>query len=178
MDQALAWAPGERIIYRSGKLTNFKIFDPETGEESDLIPLESERYTFSPSWSQSGDRVVFFMNRLLGGSQEMKLWVLSITDGEMRPLTDGIYWPVAWSEDDRWIYVMRPPSEEDGTTEIVYVFRISSTGGQAEVHAVLPFPSKNAQNVSITPDGNTIVLLKSDTTSDIWLVEDFDQGIE
>ncbi len=178
MDLELAWAPGERIIYRLGRLSSFKILDPATGKESDLLAMECEGYVFGPCWSHSGDRVAIFMNRLTGGTQDMGLWVISIADGEFKPLVDSIFWPVAWSEDDRWIYAAGPPGLHEGYDRKASIFRISPVDGHFEHHAVLPFPARICEHVSITPDGRTIVFLKGDTTSDIWLVEDFDPEIE
>jgi serine/threonine protein kinase len=178
VDAGLTWGPGERIIYRSGKFTNFKILDPATGEEADLIRMDSKGYTFGPFWSQSGDRVALFMNKLSGEGQDMGLWVLSVTDGKLIQLIDSILWPIAWSEGDRWIYASGASGQDWNEYANTTIFRINPQDGHLESHAVLPFQIRDSSQLTITPDGRTIVFLKGDTTSDIWLVEDFDPEIE
>ena len=178
MDQEIAWGPGSRIIYRANSFANFRILDPAIGKESDLHAAESEGYTFGPCWSHSGDRVAVFMNRLKGGAQDMGLWVVSIADGEVISLVDSVVWPVAWSGDDQWIYALCPPGQHGSDSVNTTIFRINSVDGHFESHAVIPFPFSDSNDVSITPDGRTIVFLHSETTSDIWLVEDFDPEVK
>jgi serine/threonine protein kinase len=176
MDQALAWAPGDRIIYRAGKFNNFRVLDPRTGEESDMIQNPSEGYTFGPCWSNSGDRVALFINYLDGSKQEMGMLVHSVSGGENRKHADAIY-PVGWSTGDRWIFALDLPDDWTDVSNMV-IFRIDPDDGTIEQHGNLPFAPNKVNDLKITPDGRTIVFLQSETTSDIWLVEDFDPDIE
>jgi len=178
MDQEITWAPGNRIIYRANKFINFRILDPATGDESDLIAKGMEAFAFNPCWSHSGDRVAIFMNRLKDGIQDMGLWVVSIPDGESIPLLDSVFWPIAWSDDDRWVYATCPPGAYGSDSENTTIFKVSSLDGHLVRHTVIPLPFRNSGTISITPDGRTIVFLHSETISDIWLVEDFDPEIE
>jgi len=119
-----------------------------------------------------------FMNKLAGESQDMGLWVLSVTDGKLIQLIDSIFWPIAWSEGDRWIYALGAYNQEWNENTNATIFRIDPQDGHFESHAVLPFQTRDSSQLTITPDGRTIVVLRTDRTTDIWLVEDFDPEIE
>ena len=177
MDQELVWAPGEKVLYRAGKFNNYRVFDSATGTESDLIETEFEGYIFNPRWSNSGDRVALFVNRFANGSQEMKLWVLSIADGKFNPIAGTLFYPVGWSADDQWVFAMNLPENwSDAATMII--LRINVYDGRIERHAAIPIAFNEIDNLVITPDGRTIVFLHKKTVSDIWLVEDFDPDIK
>jgi serine/threonine protein kinase len=177
MDQEISWAPGKKIIYRAGKLNNFQVLDPVTGGESDLIETEFEGYTFNPRWSNSGDKVALFVNRLVDGSQEMRLWVLSVADGKFNPIAGTMFYPVGWASDDRSIFVMNFPADWSDAAEMI-IFRMNPADGRIEPHAALPFAPNELKDIVISPDGRTMVLLHKETVSDIWLVEDFDPDIK
>jgi serine/threonine protein kinase len=177
MDQELEWAPGPGIIYRAGNINNYRVLDPETGEESDLIKAETDGYTFVPHWSNAGDRVALFMNMLEGGEERMTLLVMPYPDGECSPVADKLFFPRGWSADDKWIYALELPEDWTDSSNTV-VSRIDPFGGRIEQHAKVDFAPNNVRGLVITPDGRTIVLLQIETTSDIWLVEDFDPDID
>jgi len=177
MDQVLAWGPGEGIIYRAGKFNNFRLLDPSTGKEKDLIEKEHEGYIFSPRWSNAGDRVTLFQNVLTGNSQEMRIWVLSVTDGEFSSIAGGIYFPVGWSADDRSIFVLNFSEDWSDAADMI-VFRMDPVDGRIEKHATFPFAPDEVKELAISKDGRTMVFLQRTTSADIWLVEDFDPEVE
>jgi dipeptidyl aminopeptidase/acylaminoacyl peptidase len=66
-----------------------------------------------PRWSPDGSRVVFRSDRLKPGSDEYRLFLLSISGGESRPLGElgGELTQPAWSPDGRWVAVLRKDPE-------------------------------------------------------------------
>ncbi len=178
MDQELTWSPGEKIIYRAGKFNNYRILDPSTGEESDLIETEFKgAYTFSPQWSNRRDRVALFQNVITETSQEMRIYLLSLSDGNYSSISGAMYYPVGWSSDDRSIFVLNFPEDWSNAGEM-FVFRMDPVDGSTEEHAPVRFAPNEVRELVISPDGRTIVFLHRITSTDIWLVEDFDPGIE
>jgi Tol biopolymer transport system component len=174
----LIWAPGSHIIYRSTGLENFTVLDPGSGEERPLILDPVPGFIFNPSWSHDGSRVAVFWNQLHGEEQVFSSWIVSVEDESRRELTDDISWPIGWSSDDEWVYVLMPSSRMGGSDTTLQVFRIPSSGGDGVLHAEMPFGFGRSENVSISGDGNTIVAVKEEWQADIWLVENFDPDVD
>ena len=86
-------------------------------------------------------------------------------------------WPICWSRDDRWIFAFSPSIGESVHPANTAIFRVDSRDGRLERYAVIPYSFEEIADLRMSPDGRTIVLLHSDTDSDIWLVEDFDPEI-
>jgi Tol biopolymer transport system component len=174
----LAWAPGRRIIYRSTGLDNYTILDPRSGDERPLIGEPVPGYVFSPCWSHDGSRVAVFWNQLHGEEQVFKAWIISAEDGSRRELIDDVAWPIGWSSDDEWVYALMPGSRAGGSYDPRPVFRIPASGGERVLHAEMTFGVDGSEQVSISGDGKTIIVVKEEWQADIWLVESFDPDVE
>jgi dipeptidyl aminopeptidase/acylaminoacyl peptidase len=177
VDQEIAWSPGGRIIYRSSDIDNFMLFDPVTGHYERLIKSAVRGYIFGPCWSNSGDMVAMFQNVVEGGNQEMRLWILDVESGEFRPIMDAYYYPVGWAAGDKSIFVMDFPSDWSDISSMI-IYRLDVESGRLEKHAAIPVPPNELSDVTITPDGRTIVYLRRKKETDIWLVEDLGPGAE
>jgi dipeptidyl aminopeptidase/acylaminoacyl peptidase len=69
-----------------------------------------------PRWSPDGSRVLFRSDRLKPGSDDYRLFVLSVSGGEGLPVGElgGELSQPAWSPDGRWVAVLRKdPEPED-----------------------------------------------------------------
>jgi dipeptidyl aminopeptidase/acylaminoacyl peptidase len=66
-----------------------------------------------PRWSPEGSRILFRSDRLKPGSDDYKLFVLSVSGGESLPLGElgGELSQPAWSPDGRWVSVLRKDPE-------------------------------------------------------------------
>ena len=78
-----------------------------------------------------------------------------------------------WSKDGKWIYGI---NRSKTPREIVIV---SANTGQTKTVYILP-SSKilTLDGVDISPNGNTIVCAIQETSSDIWMIENFDPDVE
>jgi hypothetical protein len=66
-----------------------------------------------------------------------------------------------------------PGAQKISDTE-TRLFKVNLEDESFETHAMLPIRIRSSDGVIVTPDGRTIVILKEEYQSDIWLVEDFD----
>jgi Tol biopolymer transport system component/predicted Ser/Thr protein kinase len=169
----ITWAPGPEIIYRSKGVRNFLVLNPRSGEEHPLVEDELAGYIFGPCWSPDGGQIVMFWNRDNQVQPSMDLWVLSPADNTRRVIADGIYNPVAWSSDGKWIYAV-----DYGVKESNALYRIPVSGGEPELYVNLPFDDVRSDRFSITPDGRKVVYAEVITSSDAWIIDNFDPEIE
>jgi serine/threonine protein kinase len=168
-----SWAPGYKIIYRTQDMKNFNVLDPETGEQHAFIEDPPNGYMFDPCWSPDGKQVAFFWNRSTESGQIMRTWVLDTGDGSLRVLCDRVAGPIQWSSDGKYIYVVSIDTEHGA--QAGSIFRVPSSGGDLEFYLHLPVTrSTGRDNLSMTPDGRTMVLRKIESEMDAWLVENFD----
>jgi len=158
----ITWSPGRDILYQKQGHQNFKILDPETGDEKALIRNESDGWSFSPAYSPDGKKVAVLWSR----QPREALWVISLDDNSETPLIggdleSGYLTPVGWSP--------------DGTTIYAYVgnkmMSIPAAGGPR--HTVFTAPEDIA-SASVSPDGKKFVYSVSETKSDVWIVDNFD----
>ena len=169
----LEWSPGPAIIYRSGGLDALSLHNPNLGEQGALEANEGG-FLFQPVWSRDGSRIALFQNIQMQADSEMGLWVFSADGRSRRKLADGLIWPIGWSADEAWIYAWWSPDlrlKMDGC-----IARVPVAGGSPEILFDLPpeSPGERYGNITISPDGGTLLLMKTESRSDAFLVENFD----
>jgi serine/threonine protein kinase/WD40 repeat protein len=165
----LTWAPGESILYQKVGNHNFMILDPESGDESPLVANEDVGWIYFPVVSSDGTRVAVRWTR--PATDDSGLWIVSMVDSSQTQVYQGHKHVIRWSRDDQWLYYfdVQPP-----------IGRIRPDGSGDEVILTLPFEGVDKHVLlSMSPDARNIVgAFEVRTPSDIWLIENFDPGIQ
>jgi Tol biopolymer transport system component len=168
----ITWHPGPDIIYRSTGVRNFLVLDPRTGDQHPLVDEGAVGYIFWPRWSYDGRNIALFWNREGDESPSMDIWVLSLEDNSRRIVAGGLFNPLSWSSDGKWIYALHY-----GTGPANVLYRIPASGGIPEPYVELPFDEVWADYMSISPDGRSIVYAETISSSDVWIVDNFDPDV-
>jgi Tol biopolymer transport system component len=167
-DVNVTWAPGSQILYQRPGNRNFHLLDPETEEEAPLVKDESVGWVFFPKYSPDGAQVaVNWHRRQPEGNQKQNLWTISLADSSEIRVFDDTVWPLGWSADGEWVYAL------DRWTKPYRVIRILATGGEAETVFEWPFEGKNGTCVMGSNESQWVCTV-GESSSDIWLVENFD----
>ena len=99
----------------------------------------------------------------------------------MHEADPGVGRPIGWSTDGRHIYVLegrnaiyRGPvlSFVGETVTAAKILKVPVGGGAARTVVTLPFDEIGS--VSMTPDGRRFVCTVYSSSSDVWIVDDFD----
>ena len=173
----LAWAPGERLVFRPSDEIGLHALDLTSPEPtpSQVDASRTLQRIFSPRYAPDGRRIAVWGwgPRTSGGG----LWVLRLDDGSKTLLREGRgvpTTPVGWSQDGAWIYVLE---REIGEARLIGVQ--AATGEMREL-IVLPEEissglSSAVPQVTVTPDGRQFVFpVRGARVSDVELVENFD----
>jgi serine/threonine protein kinase len=158
----LTWSPGSKILYQAPSIQNFRILDPDTGEERPLVQDDSVGWIFRPRYSPDGKRVAVYWNRK-DNRKDQGLWVISLIDNSARVLARGNLQPAGWSADASLIYAYPGSSNT--------LVAIPASGGNPQSIFTLPGLIMDA---SVSPDGCKFGCCVAEEKSDIWLAENFD----
>lgn len=166
----LTWAPGQRILTGASAARNLLLIDPGSASASPLIGKEDEKlgYLMDPVPSPDGTRVALHWNR--DGHEEDGIWIISTVDSSKTFVLQGHKHPFGWSQDGEWIYYYDVPPP---------VGRVRPDGGGDEIILSLPFGGAGTHPfVSMSPDARHFVAgFEVKTSSDIWLIENFDSDV-
>jgi TolB protein len=167
---SLAWNPGNRILYQTIGNRNIGMIDPVSGQVDLLFKENQGGFLFNPRFSPDGKRIGVYWNI----SPLRGIWTISRQNGERKFLHGGTHLPVGWSPDGRWIYAANRTGR---ALEIIAVD--TETGSSKSVLEVPVDPGEGTPNhffVGVAPDGKSFVFSVGKSLTDIWLVENFDQG--
>ena len=159
----VTWAPGSRILYQTSGNRNFHLLDPDTEEETPLIKDDSVGWAFDAEYSPDGTQIAVWWNRPPSGG----LWVISLKDSSEIHVSEhpiNPHTPPGWSADGVWIY-----SRQEGGD----IVKMPVSGGEPETILKWPFEEKTGGCVR-DPDASLWVCNVVESSSDIWLVENFD----
>jgi serine/threonine protein kinase len=178
----LTWAPGQRIAYLSPDHHDTHLLDPETGKEAILTgdtalrlqtsaPLRSTRAALwsvvtSARYSPDGRKLAVRWGTIF---MHWGIWLFDLRDSTSRKISDRLAWVRGWSPDGRFVYGQFPTGGSS-----IYRFDIEATTAPA---LVVQLPFKEAQ---CTPAGrfrpHHFVCAAFDYTSDIWVIDNFDNN--
>jgi Tol biopolymer transport system component len=159
----LAWAPAPTILYQRPGNRTFHTLDPATESESAAVS-ESTGWIFSPKYSADGRQLAAYWNRLSSGPG---VWIVSTALGE-RQVHVGFALPAGWSPDGKFVYIVEAATP-------ARLIAVSSTGGSPRVLTELPWPFDFDDNLTCTTsDGRRFVCAVPQSTSDAWIVRNFD----
>jgi Tol biopolymer transport system component len=177
----LTWSPGAHILYQRAGNRNYSEIDPRTATERLLVKDGSPGWIFAPVYSPDLRKVAVMWNR----PPTRGVWLIDIDTNDrgetlVYPSTAPVTWPIGWSPDGRWIYVVEGKNATfRGATSFIgetmtqaTIRRIASKGGAVETVAAIPFDEIGS--VSMTPDGHRFVYPVFSSRSDIWVIDNFD----
>ena len=168
----LFWESNKEIFYSDPENRNFYKFDLITHEGRLLVTNDSVGHIFSPRLSPDYSKIAVNWDRTLDSEIAKGIWVLSLNDSSQKLLLKGNIDPMGWSEDNRWIYAI----DYDKTPQDILM--ISTSSGLTKVIYTLPTSKIVLGDIDISQDGKLIVAAISETNSDVWMIENFDQDVE
>jgi eukaryotic-like serine/threonine-protein kinase len=162
----VTWSPGAHILYQRPGNQNVNILDPETGEEKPLVQNQSAGWIWGPQYSPDCKKVAVLWSR----PTQAGIWIISLVDNSQTFLqgSNGNLLPVGWSPDGASIYAIR----YKGTSLLSIPV---SPAGRGAPQTVFTVPGDaNIGFASISADGKKFVYSAEETTSDVWVVDNFD----
>ena len=159
------WLPDGRLAWRTPDGQNYRIRDLLTGGDGYLLRANGTgpaRPAVSAATASARGQVV-----LLRHQSPQIVVLVSLPDHAARWLASSM-WPIGWSTDGGWIYVL-----DFGSRTFA---RLS-----AETSAIEPigqFPEgRRIHTCDLTPDPGSIICSLSDETFDAWIMSDFDPNV-
>jgi Tol biopolymer transport system component/DNA-binding winged helix-turn-helix (wHTH) protein len=171
---ALAWWPSHDIVYQQPGNRNFLRINDKTHEEKPIIQHAQGWVPYRPAFSPDGKKMAVFWNR---GHDDVGLWIISPEPYSETFLQSGFIQPFGWSPDGKYIYATRG----GGTAQRIEIIRVQvATPNQLSPVVTLPvdvgggFGEVFGARLSLSPDGQSIVVAADEEKSDVWLMENFD----
>ena len=168
------WLLDPEIFYQKAGNRNYYIINPITQESKLLVPNDSVGWMMKPCLSSDNLNIAVLWNRAKQGNEKEKgLWIISRKDSSQELLLKGEIYPLKWSGDSKWIFATsydKYPNE---------IFLVSVQTGRNKMVYILPSSGIDlGYDLSISPDAKTIVCTVQETSSDVWMIENFDPDVE
>lgn len=151
------------------------IADIDSAKERELVvrPFARRFAAYSPSWSADERQIAF--GALNDDSITLQLFTANVADGSIQPLSsDGWNFirSTAWLKDGAGILLIgEPKTSNDGHWQI---YHISYPDGA--VRQFNPDLSSYGSSLSLSADGKTLLAIKEELTSNIWVAPADDLG--
>jgi len=159
-DCDIAWGTEDEILYKRIGNRNLVAAMQSGGPRRLLVNNDSVGWMFYPAVDASGDRVAVEWNRPRDGGQS--IWVISRRDSSQRRLSRGSGRPLRWAGDAQTLYAVFANR----------VYRLYASRPDSE--EAMTFPACPGASSNVDTDGTRIVCATAQTSSDAWLIENFD----
>jgi Tol biopolymer transport system component len=163
----IAWSPDRTILYQRPGNKNFHALDPVSEQETPLVKDESVGWIFAPRYSPDGRSVAVYWNHRLGSG----IWIITLADRSETRVFEGFAMPAGWSPDGKWVYVL------EGSPARIHA--VPARGGDARLLTTLPWPYIGGDSPldCTTGDGRRFVCAVTQSSSDAWIVRNFDRDV-
>jgi serine/threonine-protein kinase len=166
------WGPGQKILYRATKDNSPWIVDPLTEDAEPLKKDPAINLILWPRYSPDGRRIA----ALCYGDPDTEpaIWLISLDGSSPIILRLGRAFPLGWSADGKWVYVLSPGGNFD-------VLAISAETGRSKPWLSLPPNPDMGRVIPLycgTDWGERFVFSARKEQPDIWMIENFDLAIE
>jgi len=163
----LLWAGRAGLIYQASDHSELRALDPETWEERVLWPTQAGTWWYDLRSADDGRGLLLRRTGDFTG-----LWRLELPTGAVRLLTGEPGAAIGAGPSGVDVLAMRIDGRGDVAREI---FRLAADGTGFLPYLALPLgQSVNSLHVTLSPDRRTLVAAVPVSTTDVWLVENFD----
>jgi Tol biopolymer transport system component len=176
----VTWFPRRTILYQQAGNRNYLELDPRTAKEEWLVANNTVGWMFSPAPAPDGRHVAVMWNR----PPKRGIWVIDTIDHSERWIYKSeAAWtaPIGWSPDGGSIYTVEgktraargltPPLGE--TLTEARIVRIPLSG---DPQTIAMLPAQETGGISMTADARRFVYTVYSSRSDVWVVDNFDDG--
>jgi Tol biopolymer transport system component/DNA-binding winged helix-turn-helix (wHTH) protein len=176
----VTWFPRRTILYQQAGNRNYRELDPNTAQEERLVANSTVGWMFSPAPAPDGRRVAVMWNR----PPNRGVWVIDTIDHSERWIYKSeAAWtaPIGWSPDGRSIYTVEGKTRAArGLTspfgETLTEARIVRIPLSGDPQTIAMLPAQETGGVSMTADARRFVFTVYSSQSDVWVVDNFDNG--
>ena len=159
----LAWFPGPEIAFSTPGNKGLSVIEPNSGQMQSLVAEDSQGALYGPQISPDQSTLAVAWNRSSGRG----LWLISVDGATQRPIHLDWVLPLKWSHDGESVYAQADSRR---------LLRVPTAGGKPEFLMEIPF--EDALIGDITSDGKRLVVAVRETTSDLWLIDNFDPALD
>lgn len=136
------------------------LYDPDTGESTELVPNGGDYQDYAGAWHPDGDRLVIYSNRT---DERYNLFLVDVTDEETTQLTDfdSDVGRVSWDPTGRYLLYNRYALQAN---TVRWEIRVLDTETNEELPVVVGLTPH------WSPDGQWIAYATEGDTADIFLL--------
>ena len=164
------WGSDLGILYNDSTNHNLYLYNLSS-KKNKLISKENNGQISYPRTSPDNSQIAVHWNRYIDNEVASGLWVISLKDSSQKLLFKGdLIYPLGWSQNSEEIYAT---NFDKVPLEILKVsVKMNST------EQIYVFPSGKIYPWVISCDETTIVCTEHESTSDVWMIENFDSDVE
>lgn len=159
----LAWAPNDSVLYLAPNNRNYRLLDPVSGGERQLLLKDSSGDLLQPRLSPDGARVATMWNSW----PSMAVWVVSLDGSWVRATEGGPMVPMDWAPDGRSLFLL------DVNHRPTRILRHDTRTGGSREYLRFP-PGDRVLDGAFSPSGDQLVYAVRTSESNVWLIDGLD----